>query len=58
MSRHLHRNSDRQRRDRDIQDELENLEYEVFTIPASNLSDRTSTTKQLFRIGRILLGKK
>jgi Domain of unknown function (DUF1998) len=57
MSQHLHGNPDRKQRDRAIRDELESLGYEVFTIPASNLSDRDAMTKYFFRIGRILLGK-
>lgn len=57
MSRHLHGSPDRQQRDRAIRDELEALGYEVLSIPASALDDRTVMTNHLSRLGRILLGK-
>jgi hypothetical protein len=57
MSQHLHGDSNRQQRDREIREELRSLSYEVFEIPVGNLSDRTAMAKHFFRLGRILLGK-
>jgi ATP-dependent helicase YprA (DUF1998 family) len=57
LSQTIHGNSQRQKIDKAIEDELENLEYKVFRIPVSALSDRTIMTDYLYRLGRVLLGK-
>ncbi|WP_210437038.1 DEAD/DEAH box helicase [Oxynema aestuarii] len=57
MSRHLHGDPDRQKRDRDIREQLRYEGYEVIEIPVGNLSDRGAMAKVFFRLGQILLGK-
>jgi len=57
MSRHLHGDPDRQKRDRDIREQLRYEGYEVIEIPVGNLSDRGAMAKIFFRLGQILLGK-
>ncbi len=57
MSKNLHGNPDRQKRDITIREELQNLGYEVFEIPVGELGDRQTMVRQFFRIARVLIGK-
>jgi hypothetical protein len=57
MSRELHGNPERQKRDRRIREELRNRGYEVVEITHAQLFDRDAMAQHFFRIGRLLLGK-
>lgn len=57
MSRELHGNPERQKRDRRIREELRNRGYEVVEITQAQLFDRDAMAQHFFRIGRLLLGK-
>ncbi|MCT7973671.1 DEAD/DEAH box helicase [Laspinema olomoucense] len=57
MSRHLHGDPDRQKRDQEIREQLRYEGYEVIEIPVGNLNDKGAMAKVFFRLGQILLGK-
>jgi len=57
MSRELHGNPERQKRDRRIREELRNRGYEVVEITHAELFDRDAMSQYFHRIGRLLLGK-
>jgi hypothetical protein len=57
MSRELHGNPEREKRDRRIREELRNLGYEVVEISYAQLFDRDAMAQYFYRIGRLLLGK-
>ena len=57
MSRELHGNPERQKRDRRIREELRNRGYEVVEITHAQLFDRDAMSQHFYRIGRFLLGK-
>jgi hypothetical protein len=57
MSRDLHGNPERQKRDRRIREELRNYGYEVVEITYAQLFDRDAMAQHFYRIGRFLLGK-
>lgn len=57
MSRDYHGNPERQKRDRQIREELRNRGYEVVEIAYAQLFDRDAMVQHLYRIGRFLVGK-
>ena len=57
MSRELHGNPERQKRDRRIREELRNRGYEVIEITHAQLFDRDAMAQHFYRIGRLLSGK-
>ena len=57
MSRDLHGNPERERRDRQIREELRNRGYEVVEITYAQLFDRDAMSQHFYRIGRFLVGK-
>jgi hypothetical protein len=57
MSKVIHGDPDRQKKDRVIREALDNEGYEVIAIPCGDLGDRAKMAKVFFKIGRILFKK-
>jgi ATP-dependent helicase YprA (DUF1998 family)/SOS-response transcriptional repressor LexA len=57
LSSHIHGNPVTAQRDREIREELRSRHYEVFEIPASDLTDRDAIARHFFRLARVLLGR-
>jgi len=57
LSQHIHGNKETAKKDRAIRDQLRSLEYEVFEIAATELTDRDAMARHFFRLARVLMGK-
>jgi hypothetical protein len=57
LSRHIHGNVATRERDREIRDTLRSKGYEVFSVAASDLTDRGAMAAFFYRLGRVLIGK-
>jgi len=57
MSKHIHGNTQTQRKDREIRNELRSRMFEVIEIPFGELTDSNAMRNHFYRMGRLLLGR-